>query len=73
MLPGFWIFSSGGKIVITFFGSFSLKSNDGVFDASIITSGSNFSEIFLIVSVIILYNCDLVFFPYESSFYLLDR
>ena len=68
MLPGFWIFSSGGKIVITFFGSFSLKSNDGVFDASTITSGSNLSEIFSIVSVIILYNCNFVFVPYGKFF-----
>ena len=64
MLLASLIFSSGGKTVITLFGNFSLKSNDGVFDASTITSGLNLSEILSIVSVTILYNCDFVFLPY---------
>ena len=55
-------------MVIIFFGNFSLNSNDGVFDASTITSGSNFSEIFLFVSVIFLYIFYLVFFPYGKFF-----
>ena len=53
---------------MTFSGNSFLNSNDGVFDASTIKSGLNFSETFLIVSVIILYSCDFVFFPYGKFF-----
>ena len=44
--------------MIIFFGNLSLKSKDGVLDASTIKSGSNFSEIFLIVSDDI--NCEAI-------------